>query len=76
MIGINVCKKTNGKQQACKRLFCNGVAYCSTMQLEEEDPQKLGPYAVTTQDTAILTGTTQIISNHTHTFFSLKSLPQ
>jgi len=60
MIGINVCEKTNRKQQACKRLFCNGVAYCSTKQLEEKDPENFGPYAVTTQDTAILTVTTQI----------------
>jgi len=40
MIGINVCEKTNGKHQACKRLFCNSVAYCSTMQLEEADIHK------------------------------------
>jgi len=41
MIGINVCEKTNEKQQACKRLFCNGVAYCSTMHLEEDTPKSL-----------------------------------
>jgi hypothetical protein len=38
MFVINVCEKTNEKQQACKRLFCNGVAYCSNMHLEEDTP--------------------------------------
>ena len=37
MVGINVCEKTNGKQQACKRLVCKSVAYCCTMQMEEAD---------------------------------------
>ena len=40
MIGINVCVKTKGKQQACKRLFFKGVAYSSTIQMEEADIPK------------------------------------
>jgi hypothetical protein len=40
MFGINVCEKTNGKQQACKSLVCKGVAYSSTMQMEEADNPK------------------------------------
>ena len=40
MVGINVCEKTNGKQQACKRMVCKGVAYCSTMQMEAADIPK------------------------------------
>jgi hypothetical protein len=40
MIGINVCEKTNGKEQACNSLICKGVAYCSTMQMDEADIPK------------------------------------
>ena len=35
MIGINICEKTNGKQLACKRLVCKGVAYSSTMHRDQ-----------------------------------------
>jgi hypothetical protein len=37
MTGINVCGKTNKKKQACKRLLCKGVAYCSTMHMKAAD---------------------------------------
>jgi len=40
MTGINVCEKTNGKEQACKRLVCKGVTYSSTMQMAEADIPK------------------------------------
>ena len=75
-MGSKFVRKPMGNSRPAKRLFLRVWLTIYHAEGRSRYPQNTGPYAVTTQDTAILTVTTQITSNLTHTFFSLKSLPQ
>jgi len=69
-------RKPKGKSRPAKVWYVKVWPTLLPCRYKCRYPQNIDPYAVTTEDTAILTVTTQITPNLTHTFFSLKSLPQ
>jgi hypothetical protein len=68
--------KLMGKSRPAKLWFVRVWLTILPCRRKEHISQNIAPYDVTTQETALLTVTTHLTSTFSHTFFSLKSLPQ